>query len=419
MDQRVRVGGRATTYAMLTIALASVGGLRAPAVAQKLPLDSLFRAHRLSLTFGTAGMSGAGWDLIVTEGANAQFVMVGESHNLLEIPLFTAHLLRALHERAGYDYLALENGPYAMARLGEAEVRGNVDALAGIANRYVSALQFRTDQELELIAAAGRISEHARPLWGLDNAWGAEQLLDRIAELVPAGAGRALAERMSEAAGELERYRPSETRPRYINARLTADELDRLEQALTGSPAEALELFDELRTGYEIYAARRPGGAGVYHSNHRREQYMRQRFMVEYRAAQRGGDSLPRVVLKFGQWHALRGVLNWGEVEPLGTFVGELARSNGLESLHIWTGLVNEPGQVWTLFDFPDYVPLARAGSTGGWWVVDLRPIRALAAAGRTEPLNDELRKVIFGFDLALLIGGARRATYERLRDPG
>jgi hypothetical protein len=141
---------------------------------------------------------------------------------------------------------------------------------------------------------------------------------------------------------------------------------------------------------------------------------MRSRFIEEYRAAVAAGDTLPRVVLKFGQWHALKGVLNWGDVEPLGTFVGEVARAHGLQSLHIWTGLVNEPGHVWTLHDFPDYVPLARAGTTDRWWVVDLRPVRPLVAAGLVD-VNDELRRIIFGFDVALLIGSGNRATYRLL----
>ncbi len=84
-----------------------------------------------------------------------------------------------------------------------------------------------------------------------------------------------------------------------------------------------------------------------------------------------------------------------------------------------WTGLVNEPGRFWTLHDFEDYVPLANAGSTDHWTVIDFRPIRALAAAGRVEGLNAELRSVVFGFDVGLLIGGGSRATRELMREGG
>ena len=149
-----------------------------------------------------------------------------------------------------------------------------------------------------------------------------------------------------------------------------------------------------------------------------REHYMRRNLMTQYEAARARGESLPRVVLKFGQWHAIKG-WNQGDVMALGAFVSEFAKSNGMTSLHIWTGLVNEPGQFWTLHDYEDYVPLANAGSTEHWTVIDFRPLRAYAAAGRLTGLNDELRNVIFGFDVGLLIGGGNRATRELLREGG
>jgi len=40
--------------------------------------------------------------------------------------------------------------------------------------------------------------------------------------------------------------------------------------------------------------------------------------------------------------------------------------------------------------------------------------VRPHVAAGQVE-INDELRRIVFGFDVALLIGSGNRATYERL----
>ena len=404
---------RAGAVALLTVALGW-----GEASAQPFRLDSLFLAHRQPLTFGASATSGPGWDALVEDAARAQFVMIGESHNLREIPLFTARLFDALHARAGFDYLALENGPFVMEQLSSAGVRGDADASIALANRYVNALQFRNDQELEMIVAAGRTSSaRAAPLWGLDQEWGALHVLERLAELAPNTAAKAMLAPMVEEAAALEAHRPDAQHPRYINSRLAPSALDELRRAFAGS-AEAVRLIDALRTSAGIYAMRTDRPA-IYRSNHTREQYMRTRFMEEYRAAMAAGDTLPRVVLKFGQWHALRGVLNWGDIEPLGTFLAEFARANGRDALFIWTGLVNEPGDVWTLHDTPEYVPLAKAGTTDRWWIVDVRPIRALVAAGQVADVNDEMRKVIFGFDYALLIGGGKRATNARVRLTG
>jgi hypothetical protein len=363
-------------------------------------------------------MSGPGWEALLADAAEAQFVMVGESHNLREIPLFTARLFDALHARAGFNYLALENGPFVMRQLSATGVRGNADASLALANRYVNALQMRNDQELEMIVSAGGTSTaHTAPLWGLDQEWGALHVFERLAALAPRPEAKAVLDPLIREAAALETHRPGDTHPRYINGRLTASTLQELQRVFTESQ-EAQRLLEELQTSFEIYATR-TDRQSLYASNHRREQYMRTRFMEQYRAAVAADDTLPRVVLKFGQWHAMRGVLNWGDVEPLGTFVAEYARANGSKALFIWTGLVNEPGDVWTLHDTPEYVPIAKAGTTDSWWIVDVRPIRALVAAGQVADVNDEMRKVIFGFDYALLIGSGKRATMQRVRESG
>jgi hypothetical protein len=268
-----------------------------------------------------------------------------------------------------------------------------------------------------IVSAGGKSTARSAPLWGLDQEWGASHVFERLEELSPAPEAKTLLDSLIRAAAALEAHRPDKTHPRYINSRLTASTLEELRRVFAGSP-EAQRLLEDLQTSFEIYAMRtdRPS---LYASNHRREQYMRSRFMEQYRAAVAAGDSLPKVVLKFGQWHAMRGVLNWGDVEPLGTFLAEFARAHGGRALFIWTGLVNKPGDVWTLHDTPEYVPIAKAGTTDSWWIVDVRPIRALVAAGQVADINDEMRKVIYGFDYALLIGSGKRATMQKVRATG
>jgi hypothetical protein len=407
MNKTVAVG---IVMVLVAAAAASEAG------AQQHKLDSLFIAHRKPMTFGVTAMSGPGWEMLLADAARAQFVMVGESHFLSDPPLFTARLFDALHARAGFNYLALENGPFVMKQLSATGVRGNMEASLELANRYVSALQFRNDQELEMIVAAGgRSTARTAPLWGLDQEWGALHVFERLAELARGPETKEMLDPLIQEAASLEMHRPDDTHPRYITRHLTASALEELRLAFSGVQ-EAQVLLDWLQTSFEIYAMRtdRPR---VYASNHRREQYMRSRFMEEYHAAVAAGDTFPRVVLKFGQWHAMRGVLNWGDVEPLGTFLSEFARANGSQALFIWTGLVNEPGDVWTLHDTPEYVPIAKAGTTDSWWIVDVRPIRALVAAGQVADINDEMRKVIFGFDYALLIGSGKRATMQKVRE--
>ncbi len=384
--------------------------------AQQYELDSLLQAGRLRLDFSASRSVGPGFDLLLDAAADVQFVMVGESHNVKEIPQFTTHLFRQLHDRYGFNYLALEDGPFIAELYSDPAVRGDREATLTLANRYVNALQFWNDQEVQLILDVGRISEAvASPVWGLDQAWGGLHVLERVLELAPDDSARALVSDLVEQVGAREARRPTGAGTRFIVDTTTASHIDELQRLFANADSQAHRLIDVLETSNHIYRIRTTP-QNIYTSNDTREHYMRRNLMTRYEEAQARGESLPRVVLKFGQWHAIKG-RNQGDVMALGTFVSEFAKSNGMTSLHIWTGLVNEPGQFWTLHDFEDYVPLANAGSTEHWTVIDFRPLRAYAAAGRIAGLNDELRSVIFGFDVGLLIGGGSRGTRELLRE--
>ena len=93
-------------------------------VAQQHDLDSLLQAGRMRFDFDAARSQGPGFDFLVDAAVDAQFVMVGESHNVKEIPQFTSHLFRQLHERYGFNYLALEDGPFIAELYSDAGVRG-------------------------------------------------------------------------------------------------------------------------------------------------------------------------------------------------------------------------------------------------------------------------------------------------------
>lgn len=418
-----RFGGlrprRSPVVAVWAAALGGVLGWVQPATGhqvQSLSLDSVLTARRIPMTHSPTESGGPGFDVIVRAAADARFVMVGESHNLAHLPEFTSHLFDALHQEHGYRYLVMEDGPRAIEMLMAPGVRGDRAASVEWANRYVSALQFRNDQEIDLIAHVGRVSTApTEPVWGIDNAWGVQHIADALIDLAPDPAAEELARALADSAAVYEAFRPSETRPRFIVSVLTEEVISALEEAFDGTGPEAQALLRSLRVGYETYAARRDRPS-IYSANDLRERRMRSRFMEKYRPAVAAGEQQPRAVLKFGQVHAISGPLSpTTSVASIGTFLEEFARSEGSEMINIWTALINEPGDVWTLHDFPAYAPLAAAGTTDGWWVIDLRPVRPLLNAGLFEGVSPEVEEVIYGFDFALLTGSGRRGTFERV----
>ena len=95
--------------------------------------------------------------------------MLGEEHNVVEIPELTAALLHDLQGTAGYHYLALEQDPATMNVASRGPMHGHLDSLAAFARRYPHAFTFVSDQELAMIASAGAESHGGGdPVWGLE-----------------------------------------------------------------------------------------------------------------------------------------------------------------------------------------------------------------------------------------------------------
>lgn len=376
-------------------------------------IDSLVAANRytVELEGGRLSGPGVGWLLDALDGV--QFVVLGESHNEAEIPQFTAALYEMLRERSGYRYVAFENGPTAMEGIAGAAALGGRDSADAWAARYPNALQFWTDEEVDAIARVVA-AEGRNGVWGLDQEWGAVHVLDRLAELAATDRARAAVMRVRSRVAPIESERTENGRARYITSADAVTDSDLLRSAFDAEPGSvAAALIDRLALSARIYGLRR-GRVGYYESNELRERSMKTAFMHRYREAQAAGDTLPRLVVKFGHVHSVDG-RNPSDVLALGSFLSQLAISNGQRSFHMAIYGVNEAGRNWTLSDYADYAPLSKASRVDEWTLLDLRPIRPWVSGGRIEDLNETLRDVILGFDAVLVIGGLSDASRERI----
>ena len=80
-------------------------------------LTALLRANAHPMQAGADGrLSGAGAELLLAAGRDAQFFLIGEEHGVAEIPLVAAGLFRELAP-AGYRHLAIETGEFMAAEL--------------------------------------------------------------------------------------------------------------------------------------------------------------------------------------------------------------------------------------------------------------------------------------------------------------
>jgi hypothetical protein len=326
-------------------------------------------------------------------------------------------LFQALHERRGFNYLALEQDPVVTQMVSAKSVVGKRDYVVSLANQYPNAFTFITDQELEMIAEAGSISQgKGNRIWGVDQAFGALHILNRLKELAPNNEVR---DRIMKLVKEVEEFEAKRfvSRRRYMSTDVPkSDELKKLMEFYKPKRGSETEfLITQLLASIRIYENNGLAGEGQltgYESSYEREENMKALFMHRYRQAQAAGDAIPKVLLKLGHVHIIRGT-NWYNIFSLGNFVSEFAKSNNMNSFHLAMYSNNTSGNYAWIHEDEDYKPLAKVSSTDKWTVIDFRPLRKYAHAGRIEKLRPEMRRIIFAFDAALLIGSVSPGTFK------
>jgi hypothetical protein len=382
---------------------------------KKRTLDSLLRENSHILEVENRQLSGEGFDLLMKWAAEAQFVAIAEEHNRLQIPQITTMLFSALHKKYGFNYLALEQGTVVCKMFASKPLVGNLDAIAEFARKYTNAPTFITDQELQMIGEAGRISDAKTDrIWGLDQEFGALHILDQLKELAPNDKVCLFVERLIEKALPYERNRFASEKLFIAEVAQPEDFAGLLDlfKPETGSKVDFL--IQNLLFSNRVYnknVRARNGELTGYDSNLEREEHLKERFMTEYIAAQKSGDRLPKVVLKLGHWHVYRGIYR-GNVFTFGNFLSEFAVSNGKKTFFLSTALLGDPDEWRNTKD-----PWVDVVNPDKWTIIDFRPLRKYAHAKRIEALSEGIKALLFRVDALLVIGNARPGTYTLTKD--
>ena len=382
-------------------------------------LESVVKANSMVLHLENGSLKGAGAAFLLDEAARSQFVALGEEHNTTEIPELTTALFRALQGN-GFEYVADEQDPVTLRMASAKPARGNRDSLVAFARKYPSAFTFVSDQELTMLADLGAASRgRGNALWGCDQAFGVTHILDRLIPLLQKPEARTLAMALRDKARDKEGVRNLE-KFHYMSEVPKSDELAGLERVAAASAgSEAAFLIQALVVSDRVYRNYRE--KNYYDNGYEREEYMKQRFLEEYRRAQTADGRAPKVILKFGHWHLFRGQ-GPSNLQTLGNFVSEFAIANGSRSFHVAIYPFGDSGGYGDIKSWkPSTAFLLAAGSSASQWtIVDVRPLRAVYRQV-TEKMSaeerDSFRRTVFGFDAVLYVGHMRPATY--LRNPG
>ncbi len=395
----------------IPVLLLCIGLLSHPLLhAQNIPLDTLLSRYSYPLLLKDGRLEGEGVQVILNAAAAAQFFAIAEEHNLRELNHLSQMLFDTLRKAHDFRFLALEQGGVITRWLNKAAVSGGQDSVLAFVRRYPHAATFATDEEFRLI---GRVAETSKgaydAVWGVDQEYGATHILDRLAGLARTPAARSKARELAERAWMYEKDRTGDSL--FLAGPSAPSDFAPLRQAFDPQPgSEAGFLIDALERTSRIYDNQfisRLGQFTLFESVAERELSMKRRFMEEYRRAQSVGIKLPRVILKLGHWHIIRGVYQ-GNVNTLGDFVDQLSIANGMNTFILST-YVSSSTEQWRVN--PDFAGRAIPGAD--FTIIDFRPLRARAHQNAIDGLTDVWKIRLFRYDAALVVRYGRTGSYD------
>ena len=376
-------------------------------------LRALVEHSRHDATLAEGALAGPGAELLQRLAADAQFVLMGESHGSEGVADF-ATALWSLLRPLRYTHAAIETDPWVAERLEQILRAEGLGAWARFLEERggAAAAPFVTWAAEARFAQAVLASTPDAPgpsLWGLDQVFigSAGWLLQEVAVGASSPAARDTAAALATQAtkGGLNGFMT-----------LEASRLAALRDALS-APEDAgwRGLVEAMILSQDIY---RPftGGAGeALFANDTRERLMRRLFVGYYERAEAVGQA-PRVLLKFGANHMYRGA-SPVQVQGLGGFVSEFAAARGADSLALLvlcgpggqagdlSGRASDCGDELAKGDWSFLLPYVDAGSPT---LFDLRSWRL--RPGRFRHLPAEVQRAVGSFDFLVFVPGAASA---------
>jgi hypothetical protein len=387
-------------------------------VAGRIRRDSIVRSNSRRAVLSRSTITGPGADFIYREAANAEFVAIGERHDIREIPLIVSALLRELHQRHGFNYLATENGLLVTDYAFQGAHGSAQTSFIDYAKKFPSAFEFNSDQDLALLDTATKILHGvSRPVWGVDQEFGATHLLERLKTLGPPRVARHLLDSLISAAGVAERRRFEKDWVHWLADEARPEPFQELAR-LYGphSDDETSKILAALQISSHLYDLNRRVSLGEltgFAANAEREELMKSNFAKAYNRARASGEKTPKVLIKMGSAHLGRGQSPFGPF-TVGNLVSDLATVNASRSFHIAVLAHNGVADTLApgLWKWADLRPLAEVSPSEGLTVIDLRPLRPFLYSGKLGNIGVDLRRIIYGYDAVMLVGGASNATH-------
>jgi hypothetical protein len=354
--------------------------------------------HRIAYT--SEGVSGPGGDLLNTRAEAAGLVGFGEQHATGDIARFANAWFADLDE-FGFDHAILEVGPWSTQAAEALFLEGpnafEIDASSRAGGMAFPFLFFQEEADLAR-DIVDRYEAEGPALWGVDQEFiaGGTILADRLGELASTEAQHAA----------VTDYRAGLAENPWMLGLADRSAFDDLSSAFTEGEGHAI--VEEMIRSNRIYAPFTGRGGSGYTANLEREQGMKHYFLHAWDEIEaRNGDN-PRVFLKFGGYHLMRGH-SGTNVPSLGNFIAEWSIPEGTSFYNIMVDCVGgemtdprsgETSHCDSYFDTTD-TPFEGLAANGPV-VINLEALRPLASA--SPDMDADLHQLIFAFDAYVML---------------
>ena len=346
-------------------------------------------------------LQGDGAEIIREALEGSQFVLIGEQHGIEEVGHFTQVIWEEC-KNLDYQYLALEVSPMMAGEM-HRRVPEGLDAWKQFALQYPFGVAFYDNGQDYSMMKSGVDNG---TIWGLDQVFIAESriLMSRLVEVATSNQQRAMAEQYKGIAEEgASSAMQSMQMTDLLLFKMTDSLLTEFRQVFAGNEA-AIEILYEIEKSRDIYQAY--FDKNYYGNNKLRIDLMKEHFLSYYKEAQTSDESLPRVVFKFGAYHMYRG-FSPVQMLDLGNLTHELATINGHHTVSFGfmglTGASSNPMSGVQEFDNktdmdPHLVEaLDQKALSGGYYLVDFRPLRYRNLSKLKDKLVDRIHAFDFG----------------------
>ena len=386
-------------------------------------LEALQR-NRLPLTMSEGDSpAGRGWDWLLQKARDARFTLIGEEHGVAETARFSGALFNALRG-SGYSRMAIELSPIIAQDI---ETAARANGLRGILEFFArpdtwSPMYLREEAQF-LASVISAAATNERALWGFDREiFGDRYLISRLEARVPRRARESFA-RLKEASTNAYALQQKNQGPPFFFSAQDPSVVSAVRAAWPNPDRESDTILRTLEESLAINAVGRTGTA--WDSSERRAQWMRNN-LAERLREERGREAAPKVLMKFGYNHMIRGA-NYVNIFDLGAMPDEVAALSGGRAFHIIVlpgpgsrQAVLGPGRSFVSVssdEFDEFQAgdqrltrvLSNAAATGHE-VIDLRALRPLAMRG-LEGWNPDVVRTIHGYDAAVIWKAAQASS--------